>query len=140
MSFREKSAWVTLITLILLSILFLSHLPWTLRPEPNAGTFHALLLSIGAFIVIEIVAHTIMVVWSPRDARAAKDERELLIELRSTRVAAFAYPILSLGSIFFALHVAGANVIGIGWLVLISFVISEIVKYGMRVFFYRRGF
>jgi len=142
MSFREKSAWVTLVTLIVLSGAFLLHLPWpwTLTPEPSGFMFHVLLLAIGTFIVIEVVAHIVIVVSSPRDAKTPKDERELLIELRSTRIAAFVYAVLSLGSMFVSLHVVFANVIGIAYLLLLSFVVSEIIKYALRIFYYRRGF
>lgn len=141
MSFREKSAWVTLITLIVVSVTFMLHLPtpWTLTPEPSGFMFRVLLLATGAFIAIEVVAHIVMVISSPRDARTPKDERELLIELKSTRVAAFVYAFLSLGSLFVALHMVFANVIGIAYLILIAFVISEIINYAMRIYYYRRG-
>ena len=141
MSFREKSAWVTLITLIVLTVVFGLHFPWpwTLRPEPNSFVFYVLLLTVGTFIVIEIVAHVIIASLSLRDARAPKDEREQLIELKSTRVSAFLYSFLSMASIFFALHIAFANIIGMAYLILISFVFSQIVKYAMRVYYYRRG-
>lgn len=141
MSFREKSAWITLITLIVLSVAFVLHLPWpwTLRPEPGGFIFHVLMLAIGTFIAVEIIAHIIIAIWSPRDAKTPKDEREILIELKSTRIAAFVYSFLSLGSLFVALHLVFANVIGIAYLVLISFVIAEIIKYAMRIFYYRRG-
>ena len=141
MSFREKSAWVTLITLIVLSLAFALHLPrpWTLRPEPSGFMFHVLLIAIGTFIAIEVIAHIAIAVWSPRDANSPKDEREILIELKSTRVAAFVYAFLSLGSVSFGLHIASANAIGIAYLILISFVAAEIINYAMRVFYYRRG-
>jgi hypothetical protein len=102
--------------------------------------FHVLMVSIGAFIAIEVIAHIVIAVWSPRDARTPKDERELLIELLSTRIAARVYAILSLGSLFVAMHMVGANVIGLAYLVLISFVAAEIIKYAFRAYFYRRGF
>jgi hypothetical protein len=141
MSFREKSAWVTLLTLIAVSVAFALHLPWpwTLTPEPNPSMFDVLLLAIGAFIAIEIVAHVLFVIWSPKDAKTPKDERELLIELKSTRIGAFAYSILSLVSMFVALHMVRANVIGIAYVLLLSFVVAQIIKYATRIYYYRRG-
>ena len=140
MSFRERSAWVTLITLIVLSIVFALHVPqpWTLRPAPSRFMFHVLLLAIVTFIVIEVVAHIAIAIFSPTDARAPKDERERLIELKSIAAAAYVYAFLSLSAVF-TIHF-GANQIGVGYLVLLSFVVAEIVNYGLRIYYYRRGF
>lgn len=141
MSFREKSAWVTLITLIVLSIAFALHVPqpqpWTLRPASSPFMFHVLLLAIVAFVVIEVVAHVVIAIFSPRDARAPKDERERLIELKSIAAAAYVYAFLSLSSVF-TIHF-GANQIGVGYLILLSFVVAEIVNYALRIYYYRRG-
>lgn len=140
MSFREKSAWVTLITLIALSIAFALHVPqpWTLRPTSSPFMFHVLLVAIVAFIAIEVVAHIVIAIFAPRDARAPKDERERLIELRSIAAAAYVYAVLSLGSVF-TIHL-GANQIGVAYLVLLSFVVAEVVNYSLRIYYYRRGF
>lgn len=141
MSFREKRAWVTLITLIAVLILFFFHIPPTrvLAPPQSWWVLHVLMLMIATFITIEIVAYFVMRIRSPRDARTPKDERERLIELRSTAVAFYVFAILSLGGIFLTLHI-GANEIGIGFVVLLAFVVAEIVNYALRIFYYRRGF
>jgi hypothetical protein len=97
------------------------------------------MLMIATFIAIEIIAHIVFIVRSPRDARTPKDEREHLIELRSLAIAWYVYVILSIGGIFVTIHM-GANVIGIGFVVLTSFVIAEIVNYALRIYYYRRGF
>ena len=141
MSFREKTAWVTLITLIALTVLFILHIPrpYTLAPPANLFLFHVLILSILTFVVVEVVAHIVIAIRAPDDARAPKDERERLIELKSTAVAAYVYAFLSLGSVFITIHL-GANVIMIAYLVLFSFVLAQIANYTMRVIYYRRGF
>ncbi|MGD8339370.1 MAG: hypothetical protein PVH89_01230 [Gammaproteobacteria bacterium] len=141
MSFREKRAWVTLITLIGVVILFFLHIPpqRMLAPPQDWWVLHVLMLMIATFITIELIAYIVMRIRSPRDARTPKDEREQLIELKSLAMAFYVFAILSLGGIFVTLH-AAANEVGIGFVVLLSFVIAEIVNYGMRIFFYRRGF
>jgi hypothetical protein len=141
MSFREKSAWVTLISLIVVTLLFFLHIPhpYTLRPPPSPFIFHVVMLLIVTFVVIEVVAHVVIAIRSPRDARTPKDERERLIEIRSTAIGAYVYAFLSLGSIFVTIHL-GANEIAIAYLVLFSFVVAEIVNYALRVIYYRRGF
>jgi ABC-type xylose transport system permease subunit len=139
MSFREKSAWITLATIVLVSGLFILHLPrpWSLTPTSSGFIFHVLLLSVTAFVVIEIIAHVIVAIRSPADARAPRDERERLIALKATSLAAYVYAFLSLGSVSL-IHV-GANQIGVAYCVLLSFVIAEVVNYAARIVYYRRG-
>lgn len=118
MSFREKRAWVTLITLIFILALFWLHVPPTrmLAPAPSMWRIR-----------------------SPLDARAPKDEREQLTELKSRAIAWYVFVILSIGGIFVTIH-AGANEVGLGFVVLFAFVVAEIVNYSMRIYYYRRGF
>jgi len=141
MSFREKRAWVTLIALLLVLALFWLHISprQMLAPPQNMWVLHVLMLTISTFIVIELVAYVVIRLRSPHDARTPKDEREQLIELKSTAVAFYVFAILSLGGIFVTLYV-GANEVGLGFVVLLSFVIAEIVNYAMRIYYYRRGF
>ena len=141
MSFREKRAWVTLITLIFILALFWLHVPPTrmLAPSPSMWVLHVLLLMIAVFVVIQIVAGIVMRIRSPLDAKAPKDEREQLIELKSRAIAWYVFVILSIGGIFVTIH-AGANEVGLGFVVLFAFVVAEIVNYSMRIYYYRRGF
>jgi hypothetical protein len=141
MSFREKRAWVTLIALIFVLVLFWFHIPpaQMLAPPQSMWVLHVLMLMIAVFITIELVAHIVMRLRSPRDARTPKDERERLIELKSIAVAWYVFAISSLGGIFLTLH-AGANEVGLAFVVLLAFVIAEIVNYAMRIYYYRRGF
>lgn len=80
----------------------------------------------------------LVVAWrSPREARAPKDERDRLIALKATSIAAPVYVVLSFASV--SLIHFGANGIGVGYAVLFSFVIAEIVKCVARLVYYRRG-
>lgn len=141
MSFREKSAWITLIALVLISLLWASHLPWerpfTLAPAPSPPVFYALVLATITFVVIVVVAHIVVAARAPREANARADEREQLIGLKATRLAAYVYAALSLSSI--ALVHLGANQFGLAYFVLASFVLAEIVNYAARILYYRRG-
>ena len=88
MSFREKRAWVTLIALIGVLILFWLHIPpdRMLAPPQSMWVLHVLLLTISTFVIIKLIAHIVMRIRSPHDARTPKDEREYLIELKGTAV------------------------------------------------------
>lgn len=142
MSFREKSAWITLITLVIVAVLWVMHFPWgrpfTLAPEPNPFVFESLVLATLSFVVIVVIAHVVVAIRAPREASAPADERERLIGLKATRISAYVYAALSLGSIFLTHH--GANQFGIAYAVLFSFVIAEIVSCIARIVYHRRGF
>ena len=136
MSFREKSAWISLISIAFVGFVFFLHVPRTLTPAPSPDIFHALLICLAALVVIEVVAHAVVAIRAPFDARAPKDERELLIELRAIRRAAYVYAALSMGAVTL-LHL-GANGGAVGYGVLLALVIAELVNYGSRVLDYRR--
>jgi len=140
MSFREKTAWITLITLVLASLLFVVHPPTdlTLAPDSDLFRFHVLLLSIATFVVIEIVAIVVVALRAPRDAKAPFDERERLISLKAKGLAWHALAWSSLGSVMITIHL-GANEIGLAYCVLASFVFSLMVNYAARIVYYRRG-
>lgn len=142
MSFREKSAWIILITLIVLTTLFVLHMPppYSLAPEPSPATFGALMIMVGLFVGVIVIGHIVIAVLAPRDATTASDEREKLIALKATSIAAHVYAFLTLGGIFVALHLVGTNAIGLGYLIFFAFIAAEIVNYAMRVIYYRRGF
>ena len=142
MSFREKSAWIILITLVGLSILFVLHVPppYSMTPEPNAPAFHALMIMIGLFVGVIVIGHIVIAVLAPREATSAKDERERLIALKATSIAAHLYAFLTIGGMFVALQLIGTNAIVIAYFIFSSFVVAEIVNYAMRVYYYRRGF
>jgi hypothetical protein len=142
MSFREKSAWIILITLIVMTIVYALHIPppYTLAPRPNPFLFLVLMLAIGTFVGIVIVGHIVIAIMAPRDAKTAGDERERMIELRATAIASYVYAFLTLGGLFVLLHVVNANTIGIAYYILFSFVFAEIVNYSLRIYLYRRGF
>ena len=141
MSFREKRAWVTLLALIGVVALFWLHIPPSemLAPPESIWVLHVLMLMIATFITIELVTYIVMRIRSPREARTPIDEREQLIALKSTAVAFYVFAVLSIGGIFVTLH-AGATEVGLGFVVLLSFVIAEIVNYALRIHYYRRGF
>jgi hypothetical protein len=137
MSFREKTAWITLIAILLVSALFFLHGPEILDPSPSMWTLHITALCIGAFIVIEVVAYVVLYLRYPKDARTPKDEREQLIALKATRLAAYTYVAGSFLVILASIHIGGGATVG--YFVLMAFVIAEIVNYAARIVYYRRG-
>jgi hypothetical protein len=139
MSFREKSAWITVAAILLVLLLAAAEVPrpWSLAPAPSRMIFYVLHQAVIAFVVIEIVAHIVVGIWAPRDAKAPFDERDRLIALKARSLAFYVFAVLVLGSVFL-IHL-GANGIGVGYSVLVSFVLAQAVNYAARIFYYRRG-
>ena len=137
MSFREKSAWVTLIAIAFVVGLYYMHAPRVLDPRSGGWELHILVLCFAAFIVIDLVAHVVLYLRYPKDARTPKDERERLIDMKAVRIAYWVFVAGAFLSVA-TLH-AGATVGGIAYLVLTAFAVSQLVKHAARVIYYRRG-
>ena len=86
MSFREKSAWISVVSMVgIYGIYFWS----VIQAGPHAGGFHfgGLLETVVALVAVQIVLTVAAAIFSPRDAKTPRDERDKLIELRAMRVA-----------------------------------------------------
>ena len=105
------------------------------KAHVHGGTQFALIL---LFVVLEIVLHVAIAVQSPRDARAPKDERENLIDLKATRSAFYVLFGGALLSIF-TMHFR-VNVWMLSQFVLFSIVVAELVKFARQIVLFRRGF
>ena len=137
MSYREKTAWVTLTAILIVSAMFFLHGANIFQPNPGPWELHMLGLSVGAFILIEVVAYLVLYLRNPKDARTPRDEREQLIDLKATRLAARVYVVLSLLSLLMPIH--GGSGFAVAFFVVMAFVIAEIVNYSARIIYYRRG-
>ena len=104
---------------------------------PSLSQFHALILCVVLLVAIEVVAHVVVAMRAPKDAQAPKDERERLIALKAVYISAHVFAVGSLLTIS-SIHI-GANAIFLANGIVLSFVIAQIVKYGARINYYRRG-
>lgn len=139
MSFREKTAWVTLCAILLVSVLYLLHMPSPFRPHPPGSVLHAMGASLVAYLLIEVIAWLVLRWRNPRDAREPKDEREKLIDLKAQRIAYYALAAGSMVAVFVTLHMAGAGPVAVGMAVFMALVLSQVIKHAARIVYYRRG-
>lgn len=139
MSFREKTAWITLIALMLVSLLYWFHVPTLFAPHRHAWVLHALLASFAVYLLIELVSFIVLRVRHPRDSREPRDERERLLDLKAVRIAHHVFTALALGGVFVALHVIATGPVGVAMVVFIAFVVSQMVKHVARIVYYRKG-
>ena len=86
MSFREKSAWISMLSMLAIYGFYF----WSvIHAGPQVGGFHfgGLLETIIALVVVQTVLTVAVAIFTPREAKAPRDEREKLIELKAMRVA-----------------------------------------------------
>jgi small-conductance mechanosensitive channel len=139
MSFREKTAWVTLIAIAVVSLMYLLHMPWPLDEHSDREMVHAMGASVAAYVLIEIVAYLVLRWRNPQDARLPKDERERLIDLTALRIAYYVLVVGMLGGMFVTLHLVGARHSTVSWMSFTAFVFAHTVKHAARIYYYRRG-
>lgn len=141
MSFREKSTWISFVLLLLL----LAGSSWPLYLAASGRStgldlFHNLLL---AFVALQVLLHVIVVIRAPKDARAPKDERERLIELKAFRIGFYTLVAAELSALGPGAHVLPALLPGNTGLVFHMFVIAMMVgwlaKLGSQIVYYRLG-
>jgi hypothetical protein len=137
MSFREKSAWVSFLTILAVSIPFFwnSYRQYTGDRPGREAVATAMWLLVG-FVVLEIALHIVLALRAPHEARSPRDEREQLIDMRATRLA---FHVLVLGAMA---AVGMVHVTRSAWViqqvVLFAIVIAELVKFGGQIVYFRR--
>ena len=135
MSFREKSAWISLLSMAVIYGLYFRSV---IHAGPQAGFhFGGLLGTIIALVVVQVVLYIAVAIFAPTDADAPPDERDKLIELRATRVA---YSGLATG-IAFACFFGAFNppIIFNTNSLLFILVTAEILRSACQIVQYRRG-
>jgi hypothetical protein len=140
MSFREKSAWISFICLLLLTLgVFLSQHFHTHDAQGHdvLNPLHLALAIFVGFLVLQVVLHLIVAAQSPKDARTPKDERERFIELRAARIGLYSLVVGELTAMG-AFHAHG-HVGTLMWSVLLAILIAWLIKLGREIVLYRRG-
>jgi hypothetical protein len=152
MSFREKTAWISLgVTALVWGSYFAGVWRELAGPDPSGADILGLFVgAVVLTVVLEVALAIAAAVLSPKSANSPADERERMIELRSTRIA---YAILSVGAVTVALaspllaargpHLLGdplddAVLITANG-VLVALIAAEVVKWTAQVIAFRRG-
>ncbi len=138
MSFREKSAWIALVTygVVFGGYFLVLFQNW----QDSYGRFLSIGLLVGAVIALIVIATVLTIVaalLNPKEANAPADERETLIDLKAERIASYT---LSVG----VLLMIGALLLGwnphlVANLLLAALVVSELVKAGAQIAYFRAG-
>ncbi|HEV2289282.1 MAG TPA: hypothetical protein VGR81_10050 [Candidatus Acidoferrales bacterium] len=126
-------------SLVTMSVIYANYF-WSLR-RSGAGIFgpHSgdLLGTIVALAVAQVVLTVAVAIFSPKEAKVPRDERDKLIDLRASR---FAYLALA-GSVACACFFGGFNppIIFDTNALLFILVVVEVLRSGCQIIQYRRG-
>jgi uncharacterized membrane protein len=138
MSFREKSAWITLVSVLLVFGLYFGALATGRVERVSMSAFHFGVISIIALVVLQVILRVIAAKLNPADARAPLDERERLFELRARSIG---YYVLMgwMVLIIVAVHspaVRKLDVVFIAWL---GVVVAVVTVSAAQIIQFRRG-
>lgn len=137
MSFREKSAWITLLSVLLCFGVYYGTMLTGQVATHGAVRF---LLFVGCVIglaVLQAGLHIVAAVLSPKEAQAPRDERERLIDARAHT---FGYYVLVTGVLALAVpgHL-GHDVIDLMNFALLAVVVATLAVTVAQIVMYRRG-
>ncbi len=135
MSFREKSAWITLVTVLLTFGFYFGAI--ATRQVHGFQTLFLLLLCVIGLIVLQAVLSAVAALTTPKDERAVKDERETLIQWRSQSVGYYVLTVMAL-ALFVPVHF-GHSAIDMANFALLGVVVATLVVAGVQIVMFRRG-
>ncbi|MEP7211028.1 MAG: hypothetical protein ABI740_09350 [Alphaproteobacteria bacterium] len=138
MSFREKSAWITLVTVLLCFGVYFGAMGLGLIPTQGFMTVHLLLVCLAALIILQVVLRIITARLAPEDARSPKDEREELIELRAMRIGYY-FLAISAFACGLLLHLGKTSAVELMNFVLLAIVTSVVAVSLAQIIQFRRG-
>lgn len=141
MSFREKSAWITLVSVLACFGVYF----WELVASHAGGhrlgairSLHLLLLAVAALVVLQLAMTAIAAATTPKDGRAPADERERLIQWRSHSLGYHVLMVLAL-LLFVPIHF-GHSALDMANFALLAVVISALTVAVAQIVMFRRGF
>src|SRR5262249_20911626 len=138
MPFKEKSAWISLVTY---AVVFGGYFLTVARVwDDDWAQGQSLGLMIGAvvaLVILAIIFNVALALFNPREANARADEREVMISLKAERLASYT---LSAGVVcLIGALLIGWNPFLVANLLLGAMVIAELVKAISQIVFFRRG-
>jgi hypothetical protein len=138
MSFREKSAWISFICVLIFTGIWIAHF---LRLEIFESLSHNelawLVSTVVALVALEIGLHVAAAFQSPRDAKTPKDERERLIDMKASRVAFYVLLVgtfLAIGT----LHIPGTNRFTMAQCLMGSILSALLARFATQIALHRR--
>jgi hypothetical protein len=137
MPFREKSAWISMLSMLGIYGFYFGTLVQTTVAPQSANLAFGLVQTIVVLIVAQVALHIAVAIHKPTEAQLPRDEREKLIDLKATRIAFYGLASgVVVACIFGSLNPPvffNTNSL------LFILVTSEIVRSGSQIIYYRLG-
>lgn len=137
MSFREKSAWITLLTVVACFGVYFGALATGLARR-GFGEVHLLLLCVLALAALQLGLGFIAARTTPKDGRAPRDEREILIQARSQSIGYHLLIVLVLAAA--ATGHLGRDVIDLMNFIMLAVVLAVAAVAVAQIVMFRRGY
>ena len=138
MSFREKSAWISFICLLIFTGMWLTNI---VRHEffgaRNANPMLQFLATLAVVVALEVGLHIAIAMQSPREARTPKDERERLIDLKASRVAFYVLLVTAFGSIG-TMHLPNASRFVMAQCMMGAIQLALLARFATQIVLHRR--
>jgi hypothetical protein len=143
MSFRERTAWITAITIVICFGTYYGAIYSGLVPSNTWSSFHLGLACILSLVVLQLILNLAASLMNPKDARTPRDERDRMIHARS-HIVGYYVLMFGIASVLVTTHVpvhAGfgdliVNTVNLGVLVMVIAAFSVAVS---QIIMYRRG-
>lgn len=141
MSFREKSAWITLVSVLICFGAYFAELFSGLASRQHhfggIGSLHLLLASVLALVALQVILTIVAALTTPKAGRGLADEREQLIQLRSQSLGYHVLMLLAVG--LFAPAFFGHRGIEMANFALLAVVIAALSVAVAQIVMFRRG-
>ena len=139
MSFQEKSSWVMLVTVALVSGAYFAIVASEVDGADVADVNYQplMLVTVVVLVIVAIIAHAVIAAANPSEADAS-DERDKEINRYGEYIGGYALAVGTLVGL--GLAMAEAEPFWIANVFLLGLVVSELVAGTTKVVLYRRGF
>ncbi|MEO0810764.1 MAG: hypothetical protein AAFW82_09065 [Pseudomonadota bacterium] len=142
MAFQEKSAWVMMFVLLIAGLFYINSMLSIEANVPAEAGKVALVPIFGVYVAIVVITSIIgqiaIAIFSPNEASSDLDERDELISAKAGNLSGMALGAGIVGSLLSYLWFQ--NGIWLFHAAFLSLMASALVEYGLKVFYYRRGY
>ena len=139
MSFREKSAWITLVTVLACFGVYYGAVFSGAIPRHSTTMLHLALGCIVALILLQVGLTLIASLTTPKDGKGPRDEREKMIQARSHTIGYYVLMVAT-ALLFIPTHTRGVTMVDIVNFAFLGIVVSTIVVAISQIVMFRRGY
>ena len=137
MPFREKSAWIMSVGLLLGGFWYFRTVfsAWTESGQLASPGASPILAFAGCLVVLAVVGHIVISALAPNDANAPVDEREQQIFVRAGHYSSYVFGFGVVASLGAYVYTGSGDLLF--YTVFASLLVGQILEYLLQILFYR---